>query len=678
MSLHGGRWTRESRLTNAVIDEALARDGALVMALDIRMPPAARYPDCVADINFAIRWLKRHAREQGVAADNVGGIGTSSGGHQIMLSAMRPRDPRYAAIPLPGDASLAFAIACWPVLDPLARYEMAKAKGMDDHVAAHHAYWPRRRGPGRRQSADDPRPRRAPWSLPPALIIQGTADMILPDGMADRFAAAYRKAGGRVDLRKFDGQPHTFITKDPGIGGIDRRARADQGLRAGDDDVERIATILSENRFPGSCSMNNADLIVATLKAAGISRGFGIPSGNVLPLMEAMRKGGVDFVLTAHEGSAGFAADVTGRMTGAPGLCIATLGPGATNLATGVGNAWLDRSPMIAITCNLNTDQLGRRIQMWIDHHALFKPITKASFRLEKGKIAETVKEAIRIAMSEPRGPVHLDLPEDVALAPVRSDAAAMKALGRIAPAPDGAVAKAGELIAQAKRPIAVLGSTAMRLANPDLLRQVVERHNLPFATTTMAKGMIDEDHPLSLGCIERACRQVQRKFLRSADLIVGLGYDTVEVEYEAWIGDMPLLQIDIDPVDIASSVQLAHQVTGDLDASLTRLAAMPAATNTWPADAVAKHRDQFQAALRPAGAGFHRACRHRCRASRAAARGHPVLRRRRAHPPDREPVGRRMRRRPSSSPTAGRPWASGCRARSRPSSRGLTCRWSA
>ena len=164
--------------------------------------------------------------------------------------------------------------------------------------------------------------------------------------------------------------------------------------------------------------MNNADLIVATLKAAGIRHGFGIPSGNVLPLMEAMRKGGVEFVLTAHEGSAGFAADVSGRLTGAPGLCIATLGPGATNLATGVGSAWLDRSPMIAITCNLNTDQLGRRIQMWIDHHALFKPITKATLRLERGRIAETVSAAIALAMTEPMGPVHLDLPEDVALAP--------------------------------------------------------------------------------------------------------------------------------------------------------------------------------------------------------------------------------------------------------------------
>jgi acetolactate synthase-1/2/3 large subunit len=124
-------------------------------------------------------------------------------------------------------------------------------------------------------------------------------------------------------------------------------------------------------------------------------------------------------------------------------------------------------------------------------------------------------------------------------------------------------------------------------MVDPGLLLRTIERFNLPFASTTMAKGMVDEDHPLSLGCIERACRQVQRKFLRSADLIVGLGYDTVEVEYEAWIGDVPLLQIDIEPVDIAPSVRLLHQVTGDLDTSLARLVAMPAATNAWPVDAV-------------------------------------------------------------------------------------------
>ena len=349
--------------------------------------------------------------------------------------------------------------------------------------------------------------------------------------------------------------------------------------------------------------MNNADLIVATLKAAGIDRGFGIPSGNVLPLMEAMRKGGIDFVLTAHEGSAGFAADVSGRMTGVPGLCIATLGPGATNLATGVGCAYLDRSPLIAITCNLNTDQLGRRIQMWIDHHALFAPITKATLRLEKGRITETVQEAIRIALSEPRGPVHLDLPEDVALAPARENTAPAIAPAKTAPAPDAAIARAGELIANARRPIAVLGSSAMRVADPDRLRAVIDRHKLPFATTTMAKGMIDEDHPLAIGCIERACRQVQRRLLRSADLIVGIGYDTIEVEYEAWIDGVPLLHIDIEPADVVPTVKLVHQVIGDLDASLARVAALAAATNAWTASALADHRRAFQSALRPGGA---------------------------------------------------------------------------
>jgi acetolactate synthase-1/2/3 large subunit len=351
--------------------------------------------------------------------------------------------------------------------------------------------------------------------------------------------------------------------------------------------------------------MNNADLIVATLKAAGIDRGFGIPSGNVLPLMEAMRKGGIDFVLTAHEGSAGFAADVTGRMTGVPGLCIATLGPGATNLATGVGCAYLDRSPLIAITCNLNTDQLGRRIQMWIDHHALFGPITKATFRLENGRITEILQEAMRIAMTEPRGPVHLDLPEDVALAPARETAASPTVPTRLAAAGDAAIARAGELLANAKRPIAVLGSSGMRVAEPDRLRGVIERHNLPFATTTMAKGMIDEDHPLAIGCIERACRQVQRRLLRSADLIVGLGYDTIEVEYEAWIDGVPLLHIDIEPADVAPTVKLVHQVTGDLDTTLARLAAMPAAANSWSAATLAAHRRSFQAALRPTSASF-------------------------------------------------------------------------
>ena len=145
-----------------------------------------------------------------------------------------------------------------------------------------------------------------------------------------------------------------------------------------------------------------------------------------------------------------------------------------------------------------------------------------------------------------------------------------------------------------------------MRMAKPDLLRQVIERHNLPFATTTMAKGMIDEDHPLSVGCIERSCRQIQRKLLRCADLIVGLGYDTVEVEYEAWIGDVPLLQIDIEKVDIAPSVKVAHEVTGDLDA-VAGAARRPARQHEH-LDAATRSpsiASAFHAALRPASNTF-------------------------------------------------------------------------
>jgi acetolactate synthase-1/2/3 large subunit len=364
--------------------------------------------------------------------------------------------------------------------------------------------------------------------------------------------------------------------------------------------------------------MNNADLIVAILRANGISRGFGIPSGNVLPLMEAMRAGGVEFVLTAHEGSAGFAADVMGRMTGTPGLAIATLGPGATNLATGVGCAFLDRSPMLAITCNLNRDQLGRRIQMWIDHHALFKPITKATLRLERGRVGEMLTSAIALALSEPQGPVHFDLPEDVALEATNEPVPAPAAGLRAAAATDGALERAADLLAAASRPIAVIGASAMRMRDPALLRAVIECHTLPFATTTMAKGMIDEDHPLALGCVERACRQIQRKMLSSADLIVGIGYDTVEVEYEAWIGERPLLQIDIEPVDVPGSVKLLHQVTGDLDSSLARLAALPApypppfaeegkgeGEGRWSMAALAEHRRGFHAALRPESRSF-------------------------------------------------------------------------
>ena len=161
--------------------------------------------------------------------------------------------------------------------------------------------------------------------------------------------------------------------------------------------------------------MKNVESIVRALEERGVRWVFGIPSGPVLPLIEALRTSPVEFVLTASETSAAFMASAVGYLTGIPGVCVSTVGPGATNLTTGVGCAWLDRCPLIAITCNVGSPWLKRRIQMRIDHQALFKPLTKASFSAAEESLEEILPRLFDIARNEPPGPVHLDLPEDIA-----------------------------------------------------------------------------------------------------------------------------------------------------------------------------------------------------------------------------------------------------------------------
>ncbi len=181
------------------------------------MPPVARYPEPVADINFAIRWLKQAARRFGSSPALVGGIGTSSGGHQLMLNALRPRDARYAAIRLPGadaDASIAYAVACWPVLDPLARYRMAKQKNMTLHVESHDAYWPDEAA----MAEGNPQlivERGESKTLPPLLLIQGTGDATVTPEMTRHFADSYRGKGGAVTLETYPGKGHTFMVQEP-------------------------------------------------------------------------------------------------------------------------------------------------------------------------------------------------------------------------------------------------------------------------------------------------------------------------------------------------------------------------------------------------------------------------------------------------------------------------------
>src|SRR5882724_3768274 len=157
--------------------------------------------------------------------------------------------------------------------------------------------------------------------------------------------------------------------------------------------------------------MKNSDLLVRMLEEAGVRWVFGVPSGPVLPFIESLRRSSLQFILTASETSAGFMAATVGYLTSIPGVCVSTVGPGATNLTTGVGCAWLDRAPVLAITCNVATPWLARRIQMRIDHHMLFKPLTKATLSLRGNPVRATIAQALAMACTEPPGPVHLDLP---------------------------------------------------------------------------------------------------------------------------------------------------------------------------------------------------------------------------------------------------------------------------
>jgi acetyl esterase/lipase len=228
VELHGGAWCHGDRLNDTVLNEPLAKSGVVVAALDFRMPPVAAYPASLADINYAIRWLKTRAAELSSRPDRVGVLGVSSGAHQAMLLGMRPRDPRYSAAPLPAtaaavDAAVRCVVMCWPVIDPLARYRYAKklkAGGkpypdlVDQVLPCHDEYWltEEAMAEGNPVLALE---RGERVELPPAIYLQGTRDLAHPRPDLDRFVAEYRKAGGRVELELFEDEGQAFITRNP-------------------------------------------------------------------------------------------------------------------------------------------------------------------------------------------------------------------------------------------------------------------------------------------------------------------------------------------------------------------------------------------------------------------------------------------------------------------------------
>lgn len=225
IDLHGGAWNKKDRTSDAGTDEPLAKSGVVVVALDFRMPPQARYPASLQDVNYAIRWCKARAAELGTTPARIGILGVSSGGHQAMLTAMRPRDARYSAIPLAGhadiDASVSAVVLCWPVIDPLGRYRYAKnlkeqgehVKQADEWIAAHDKYWQdeNEMAEGNPTLALE---RGEKVETPPVLYVQGNADLAHPKPSREQFIASYLKAGGSVELNLFDDVGEAFITND--------------------------------------------------------------------------------------------------------------------------------------------------------------------------------------------------------------------------------------------------------------------------------------------------------------------------------------------------------------------------------------------------------------------------------------------------------------------------------
>jgi len=243
MDIHGGAWTMSDRTANAPMAQALAASGLVVAALDFRQAPQHPYPASIVDTNYGTRWFKAHAHEFNADPRHVGGLGGSSGGHMVMLSAMRPRDPRYAALPLPEapdvDASLAYVIACWPILDPFHRYFFAEETGRKELMTRTEGYFLTQDAmrEGNPQLILD---RGEDAELPPALLIQGTADNNLTMAMSLRFVASYRLQGGEAELLQYPDVPHGFANQ-PG-------AEAERAIAAMKEFVARQTQRLASAR----------------------------------------------------------------------------------------------------------------------------------------------------------------------------------------------------------------------------------------------------------------------------------------------------------------------------------------------------------------------------------------------------------------------------------------------
>ncbi|MFP3292770.1 MAG: biosynthetic-type acetolactate synthase large subunit [Nitrososphaeria archaeon] len=340
--------------------------------------------------------------------------------------------------------------------------------------------------------------------------------------------------------------------------------------------------------------MSGSRALIKALEREGVDVVFGIPGGAIMPVYDELLNSGLRHVLARHEQSAAHMADGYARASGRVGVCMATSGPGATNLLTGVATAYLDSTPLVAITGQVPTHMMGRDAFQEIDAVGIYTHVTKYSFQPQRPEeIPWTVRAAFFLASTGRTGPVHIDLPKDVQTGEAEMafpDAVEIRGYRPYVPPDPAAVARALDMLLESERPIILAGGGVIKSGAHDYLLQLAESALIPVASTLMGKGAIPEDHPLALGLVGMHGTVQANKLVNEADLILAIGVrfsDRTTMEVRGFAPDARIVHFDVDPTEVSKNVRASHAVIGDLRSSLKLLLEMfreRARTGNWGA----------------------------------------------------------------------------------------------
>ncbi|QPH53353.1 thiamine pyrophosphate-binding protein [Pontivivens ytuae] len=340
--------------------------------------------------------------------------------------------------------------------------------------------------------------------------------------------------------------------------------------------------------------MNVSDYMARYLRSSGIDTIFGYPGDPSVEFLEGCRREEMSFVLARREGTAGLMAEAYGMLTGRPGVALSTLGPGSTNLVNAVANATLDRTPMIAISGQIDTKRMPTFTHQVVNQDALFSPVSKYVATVGANNVGDVMRKAHRTAIAPRPGAVHLTTPADVVGAEVVNDAMSVPPVRAVGGPAD--TAEAVQQIRAARRPVILFGISAMQRDAGAELVALAERIGAAIVAAPMAKGTVSEEHPLFAGTLDMACNQIMWDFLDSADLILCAGFDAVEL-IKPWSVSPPVIHIDEVP-NTDQIYAAGLELVGDLPLTLAALADTVADAPGWPLADVAAHREALGAAF--------------------------------------------------------------------------------